>query len=270
MKLTRDLVVLDLETTGTWVDKDKIIEIAMIKISPDGKQETYRKILDPTIPIPPVVSELIGIKDSDVKNAPKFEEVAKEILEFLKDSDVAGFNVERFDLPVLEREFSDCGITFPWRMLKVYDAQKVYHLNERRDLTAAYKFYCDKELANAHSALADTEATLEILTSQIKKYCEEEGCLSALDKFSYKSRDEFFDEERKFRWWNGKLYMMFGKYARKHSLQEIVKKDKEYLLWILSANFSDDVKGLITSALDGKFPEQDNKPGPATDLFPNV
>lgn len=277
MNIPRDLVVLDLETTGTWIEKDKIVEIAMIKTSPGGQETSYHKTVNPTIPIPPVVSELINIKDEDVKNAPKFEEIAGEVLEFVKDCDFGGFNVERFDLPLLERELTDSGHIFIWKTSKIYDAQKVYHLNEKRDLTAAYKFYCGKNLENAHSALADTKATLEILQAQVKKYAEGEEGLSALDKFNYKAREEFYDEDRRFRWWNGKLYMMFGKYARRYSLQEVAKKDKDYLAWILSANFSEDVKVLVAAALEGKFPEpaQAQTPAPSDgepveDLFPDT
>ena len=255
MKLSKTLVVLDLETTGIWIDKDKIIEIALVKRTPDGREETYLKKVNPGMPIPDVISRLIGITDEDVKQAPLFKDIAAEVLAFLGDSDLAGFNIEKFDLPLLERELSDEGHTFPWRERNVYDVQRVYHLNERRDLDAAYKFYCDKKLENAHSALADAEATLEILEAQVGKYGSGKGGLEALGEYRYKSTAEFYDRERKFRWWNGKLYMMFGKYARRYSLEEIVQKDRAYCEWILSANFSEEIKDLIENALGSRFPQ---------------
>ena len=254
MKLSNTLVVLDLETTGTWVDRDKIIEIAMIKCAHDGSRETYDKRVNPGMPIPGVVSELTGITDEDVKGAPAFKDIAGEVFEFLEGCDVAGFNVARFDLPLLQREIYDSGLKVNWEGVKTYDAQKVFHLNEKRDLTAAYDFYCHKNLNNAHSAMADTQATLEILEAQVTKYDEEKEGLESLSKFDYQQTAEFLDDERKFRWWDGKAYMMFGKYARKYSLQEVVRMDRGYLEWILSAKFSEEVKTLVSNALQGRFP----------------
>lgn len=255
MKLSKTLVVLDLETTGTWIDKDKIVEIALVKRTSDGREEIYLKKVNPGIPIPDHISRLIGITDEDVKQAPLFKDIAAEVITFLDDCDLAGFNIEKFDLPLLERELNDDGRSFPWRSRNVYDVQRVYHVNERRDLDAAYKFYCDKKLENAHSALADAEATFEILEAQVGKYGNGRDELEALGEYRYKSTAEFYDKEKKFRWWNGKLYMMFGKYARRYSLEEIVQRDRAYCEWILSANFSDEIKELIENALAGRFPQ---------------
>ncbi|MDO8580565.1 MAG: 3'-5' exonuclease [Candidatus Omnitrophota bacterium] len=254
MKLNNPLVILDLEATGTWVDKDKIIEVAIVKILPTGEKEIYHQRINPGIPIPAEVIELIGITDNDVKDEPLFKDVAEGILQFIGDADLAGFSAERFDLPLLEREMNEAGKKFEWQMRKTYDAQRVYHLNEKRDLTAAYKYYCQKEMQNAHTALADVQATWEILCAQVAQYCPGDDRIESLNVFAYKRTEAFYDDERKFRWWNGKLYMMFGKYARKNSLQEIVKKDRAYLEWVASANFSEDVKELVNGALSGKFP----------------
>lgn len=254
MKFTKDIVVFDLETTGTWIKKDKIIEIAMIKCFVDGRKETYHKKVNPTIPIPPFVSNLVGISDEDVKDSPTFNKIAQEVLDFIGESDFGGFNIDRFDLPLLEREIKDAGLNCSWESRKIYDAQKIYHLNEKRDLTAAYSFYCQKEMKNAHSALADTQATLEILQGQFEKYVGKDASFEELLKFEYNETAEFYDAERKFRWWNGKLYMMFGKYAHQYSLQDAVKNDRGYLEWILSAQFSEEIKHLIENALNGQFP----------------
>ncbi len=251
---TKAVVVLDLETTGIWIEKDKIVEIAMIKALPDGSRENFLKRINPGIPIPPYVSQIIGIKDEDVAGCPFFRQIAKEALDFLGDSDFAGFNVERFDLPLLEREFREAGLVFDWQRRDVYDAQKVFHVNEKRDLTTAYKFYCNKNHENAHSAMADAEATLEILKAQVAKYAGPEHGLAALSAFDYRENTEYFGETKKFRWWNKELYPLFGKYAKKLSLQEIARRDPDYLKWILSADFSDEVKELVQEALKNQFP----------------
>jgi len=259
MKITQPLIVFDLETTGTWIEKDKIIEIALVKCLPDGRKEEYCQRVNPGIPVPKNISELLGIYDRDVADKPFFKSIAKEVFDFISDSDLSGFNILKFDLPLLEREMNEAGIQFDWKFRKIYDAQKVYHLNEKRDLSAAYKFYCDQFLENAHSALADTKATLEILDAQIKKYGQGKETLSVLNEFDYAEDNNFYDDDRKMRWWNGKLYMMFGKYARKYSLQEIVQMDKGYLDWILTADFSPEVKELVSRALKGCFPTQEKK-----------
>lgn len=257
MKLERPLVVLDLETTGTWIEKDKIVEIAMIRCLPDGTREDFHCRVNPGIQIPKRVSELIGITNEDIKDKPKFREIAQKVRDFIGDADLAGYNIDRFDLPLLLREFQECGIAFEWKGVQIYDAQVVYHMNEKRDLSAAYKFYCDKVLENAHSAMADTIATLEILEAQTKEYSGEGNELKSLQEFNYKTRPEFYDEDRRFRWWNGHLYPMFGKYAKRQTLEEISQKDSGYLHWILSADFNDEVKALVHDALDGKFPKPD-------------
>jgi len=254
MKLIRPLIVLDLETTGTWIEKDRIVEIAMVRYLPEGTQETYKSRVNPGMPIPPRVSQIIGIRDEDVKEAPPFQQIAPQVLSFLGDADLGGFNVERFDLLILEREFFMAGLKFDWRTRTVYDAQKIYHLHEKRTLKAAYKFYCDKELTHAHTALGDAEATLEILAAQIEKYGKPEIGMESLRDFDYERIDDFFDEERKFRWWNGQLYPVFGKYARKNPLQEIAKKDRGYLEWLLTTDFPEKVKTMIRGVLEGRLP----------------
>ncbi|MBF0122149.1 MAG: 3'-5' exonuclease [Candidatus Omnitrophica bacterium] len=256
MKLTKPLVILDLETTGTWIEKDKVIEIAMIKLLPTGGREVYAKRINPGMTIPPVVVELTGISNEAVKDAPAFKEVAKEIVDFLRDADIGGFNVDKFDVPLLEREIRDAGLSLSMNARSIYDAQKVFHLNEKRDLTAAYAFYCGgKKLEGAHAALADTEATLEVMEGQIQKYGAGEDTIDVLGRFNYVERQEFYDSDRKFRWWNGELYMMFGKYAKKESLREIARKDPGYLEWMLGKDFSEDIKALVEGALKGRLPK---------------
>jgi DNA polymerase III subunit epsilon len=259
MKLSRPLVVFDLETTGTWIEKDRIIEIAMVKVLPSGKKETYHSRVNPLMPVPAAVQELTGITDADLVNAPVFKKIARDVAAFLEGADIGGFNVDKFDLPLLEREMKDADVVFTAGAFKVYDAQKVYHINEKRDLTAAYAFYCGKPLEGAHGALADTEATLEVLQEQVARYGQGDDAVETLGQFQYREQPEFYDVDRKFRWWNGELYMMFGKYARKESLREIAKKDPGYLAWILGKDFSEDIKLLVENALKGQFPQDPAK-----------
>ena len=254
MKISRPLVVLDLETTGTWVEKDRIVEIAMVKLLPDGSRQEFESRVNPGMPIPPRVSEITGIHDEDVKEAPRFKEIAPKVLEFLGEADLAGFNVERFDLVILEREFFAAGIKFEWRSRAIYDAQRIYHRYEKRDLKAAYQFYCSKDLINGHTAMGDTEATLEILKAQMEQYGDPSQGIESLRDVEFERLDDYFDQEKRFRWWNGELYPVFGKYARKHSLKEIVQKDTAYLRWLLTSDFKEDVKSLIRGALEGRFP----------------
>ncbi|MBF0504642.1 MAG: 3'-5' exonuclease [Candidatus Omnitrophica bacterium] len=256
MKLIKPLVVLDLETTGIWIEKDRIIEIGMIKLNVDGQQETFNTKVNPGMPIPPVVTELTGISDLDVKDAPSFGAIASRVKSFIEGADIGGFNVERFDLPLLAREFLDAGVAFDYSSSTIYDAQKIYHVHERRDLFAAFAFYCHQELKSAHSALADSKATLDILQEQLKRYGNSREDIEALKEFDYKQSSEFFDHERKFRWWNGELYMTFGKYAKKESLKVIAKKDPHYLEWVLDRDFSDEVKSMIQGVLNGEHPKQ--------------
>lgn len=258
MKLLRPLVVFDLETTGTWIEKDRIVEIGMVKLLPDGSSLNYVKRVNPGMPIPPNVSRIIDITDDDVKDAPRFKDIAKEVLEFIGDSDIGGFNILRFDLPILEREFFDAGFSFHWHNRCIYDAQKVYHIHEKRDLAAAYKLYCNKELDKAHSALGDAEATVEIFAEQVKKYGAEEQGIESLKDFDYGHSSAYYDKERKFSWWNGQLYPTFGKYAKKKDIKYILKNDRPYLEWILAKDFSEEVKTMVRKVLGGEFPQLNN------------
>ncbi|MFA5146620.1 MAG: 3'-5' exonuclease [Candidatus Omnitrophota bacterium] len=255
MKILRPLVILDLETTGTWVEKDRIVEIGLIKLMPGGARTDYIRRVNPGIPIPPNVSRITNITDADVRDKPAFREIAGEALSFLGDSDLAGFNILRFDLPLMEREFYDAGLSFSWRDREIYDAQKIYHIHEKRDLMAAYLLYCGKKLENAHSALNDAEAAMDILDAQIRQYGSEENGLGSLRDIDYERSNDYFDKGRKFCWWNGELYPTFGKYGKKKSLKEIAGSDREYLEWVLTKDFSAEVKAMVKDALGGKFPQ---------------
>ncbi len=255
MKLLRPIVTLDLETTGIWVEKDKIIEVGMVRLTPEGKKQTYVKRVNPGMPIPKNATLIHNITDDDVRDAPAFKDIAQEVLEFIGDSDLGGFSILRFDLPLLERELSEAGLIFRWGEREIYDAQKIYHIHEKRDLTAAYSLYCAKDLKDVHSSLGDAEATIEILEAQVKRYGSPEAGLESLKDFDYERSSAYFDKERKFSWWNGELYPAFGKYRMKKHIKDILKSDRPYLKWILTKDFSEEIKTMVGNVLEGEFPK---------------
>ena len=171
--LKNPLVFFDLETTGTNISKDRIIELALVKVMPNGEQFTRTDRVHPEMPIPAETSLIHGIYDEDVKDAPTFKAIAKQLVRFLEGCDLAGFNIIRFDVPVLVEEFLRAGVEFEVSNRKLIDAQKIFHLMEKRTLSAALKFYCDKDLEDAHSAEADTIASLEVLKAQVERYLDQ-------------------------------------------------------------------------------------------------
>jgi DNA polymerase-3 subunit epsilon len=167
--LETPLIVLDIEATGDQVTKDRIVELGMIKVFNDGTEEVFEKRINPEIPIPLKISEIHGIYDIDVKDCPSFKELANQIKDFIGKSNLCGFNSNKFDIPILEEEFLRAGVQINFNEKKLIDVQNIFHKMEKRTLGAAYKFYCNKEIKNAHSAIHDARATLEVLKSQTKK-----------------------------------------------------------------------------------------------------
>ena len=192
INLTRPLVFFDLETTGTKVDEDRIVEISLLKLFPDGKEDVTTLLVNPTIPISPESSAIHGIKDEDVADKPTFKQLASQILEILKDSDLSGYNIHQFDLPLIRYEFLRVGIDFQINELQVIDPMMIYFKKEPRTLSAALKYYCYKDLENAHSAEADIKATKDILLAQIERYEDVGSTVTDLADYSaprFKSAD---------------------------------------------------------------------------------
>lgn len=244
LNLKRPLVFLDLETTGTNVGGDRIIEIALLKIHQNGTKESRRYLLHPTIPIPAAVSKIHGYTDDHVKDMPKFAEVANEIHAFIGGSDLAGYNSNKFDIPVLIEEFTRAGIHFDISNCKLVDVQNIFHKMEQRTLSAAYKFYCSKELEGAHTAEADTNATFEVLVAQLEKYESLKGDVDFLSQFSTMHRNVdlagrvVMSEE-------GIEVFNFGKHKGK-PVREVFKKDSSYYDWMMQGDFSTNTKNVIT------------------------
>jgi len=236
LKLKKPIVFFDLETTGVQVAKDRIVEIAILKVFPNGNKESKTWLVNPTIPIPEVTTQVHGISDQKVANEPTFKELAAEISELIHNCDLAGFNSNKFDIPLLAEEFLRAGIDFDMTNRKAVDIQNIFHKMEQRTLVAAYKFYCDKDLTNAHSAEADTTATYEVLLSQIAKYEELENNVDFLADFSQKG-GKFADMAGFIRFNDkGEEMLSFGKY-RDVTLAQIWKENPGYFSWINQADF---------------------------------
>ena len=235
LKLKNPIAFFDLETTGIDVTNDRIVEIAIIKVHPNGKEEEKTLRINPTIPIPKESSKIHKIYDEDIKDAPTFKAVAKEIATFIEGCDLAGFNSNRFDIPLLAEEFLRAEVDIDMRKRRMVDVQTIFHKMEQRTLVAAYKFYCNESLENAHAAMADTKATYEVLKAQLEKYDDLENDVDYLSKFSTHHKHADFlgriilnkkDEE----------VINFGKY-KGQTVESVFAKDPGYYGWIMNADF---------------------------------
>ena len=241
LELERPLAFLDLETTGINVSKDRIVEIAIIKLFPDQKKEMYEKRVNPEIPIPLATSEIHGIYDFDVMNAPTFKEIAQDVNEFIKDCDLAGFNSNKFDIPLLDEEFSRCGIDANISNKKLIDVQNIFHKMEQRTLAAAYQFYCKKEIENAHSAMADTNATLEVFIAQLEKYENLENNVEFLSNFSIMGNKTMDFANRIAFNEKNEAIINFGKHKGK-KVFVVFNQEPSYYSWIMSGDFTQNTK----------------------------
>ncbi len=235
LQLTQPICFIDLETTGINVSLDKIVEIAIVKIMPDGTKQVKRKLVNPEMPIPKVASDIHGISDAMVKEAPTFKQIANEIKQFIELSDLAGYNSNRFDIPMLNEEFLRAGISVDIENRKLLDVQKVYHMMEQRTLSAAYKFYCHKNLEDAHSAEADASATWEILEAQLEKYPQMGSTVETVVKFT--GEDQIIDFARRFVFENGVEVFNFGKHKGKPVIQ-VLKEEPQYYDWMMKGDFA--------------------------------
>ncbi len=237
LNLTHPLAVFDLETTGVDVSNDRIVEIAIVKVMPDGSTEEYLKRVNPQMPIPLETSEIHGIYEKDIADAPTFAELAPEIATFLGDADLAGYNSNKFDIPVLAEEFLRAGSDFDVSNRKFVDVQNIFHKMEQRTLVAAYSFYCKKDLINAHSALSDASATWEVLKAQIEKYDALTPTVEYLSDFSKAGNFELLDfAGRIAKNDKGEAMYNFGKHKGK-TIKEVARIEPGYYGWMLDANF---------------------------------
>lgn len=243
LSLTRPIACVDLETTGVSITQDRIVEISIVKMFPDGQTETRTRRVNPTIPIPAEATAVHGISNEDVANEPTFKELANGIKQFLDNCDLCGFNSNKFDFPILTEEFLRAGIDVNFRNRHLVDVQQIFFKKEPRNLSAAYKYYCNKELDGAHSAEADAKATMEILIAQIQRYNDLENNVAFLGDFS--KGEDFLDYTRRIRLLNGQAVFNFGKYKDK-PVAEIFRKEPSYYDWMMKGDFALDTKNVIS------------------------
>ena len=245
LKLSKPICFFDLETTGINISKDRIVEISILKVFPNGKEERHTWKVNPGVPIPAETTAVHGISDDDVKDAPTFKELSKEVHNLIKDADLAGFNSNRFDIPLLAEEMLRVDLDFDMKSRVAVDVQTIFHKKEQRTLSAAYKFYCNESLENAHSAEADTVATYEVLKAQLDRYDDLENDTKFLAEFS--SRKQFadfagfiaFNKE-------GVECFSFGKHKGK-LVTDVLEKEPGYFGWLLNADFPLYTKKVLTA-----------------------
>lgn len=239
LPLIRPLVFFDLETTGTNIVHDRIVQISALKLHPDSSQETRTRLINPEYPIPPDAIAIHGIAEADVVGQPAFRDIAASLFRFFSGCDIAGFNSNRFDLPLLVEEFARCGIQFPLPDCKFIDVQTIFHKKEERTLSAAYKFYCNRIHTDAHDAEADVQITLEVFKSQLERYDDIGATIDEVHRFCnphpvvdfarYLGRNE-----------KGEVVFAFGKYKGKQVLQE-----RDYARWMLEGEFPEATKMVL-------------------------
>lgn len=248
LALKRPIIFFDLEATGISHAKDRIVEMALVKIKPDGTRDRYVKRINPEMPIPAEASAIHGIYDADIKDAQTFRQIAKELYEWMKGCDLGGYNSARFDLPMLAEEFLRVGIPVDFAERRMVDAQQIFFKMEQRTLSAAYKFYCDKTMVNAHSAEADILATIEVLEAQIEKYPELSSDVETIEKF-VSNGEVCVDFARSMVMKDGHIVFNFGKHKNR-KVEEIFTKEPGYYDWMMNADFSLHTKQKISEILN--------------------
>jgi DNA polymerase-3 subunit epsilon len=245
LRLSRPMCFFDLETTGIDIGKDRIVEISIFKVFPNGNKESKTWLVNPTIPIPPQTTAVHGITDEKVANEPTFTELAPQVYNMIKDSDLGGFNSDRFDIPLLAEELLRAGVDFDMKNKVSVDVQTIFHKMEERTLSAAFKFYCGKNLENAHSAEADTMATYEILKAQLDRYPELENDMKSLSEFTTRKKIADFAGMIAFDKDNEEIFT-FGKH-KGAKVEKILETEPGYFSWIQNADFPLYTKKVLTA-----------------------
>lgn len=256
LNLTRPLVFFDLETTGTSITRDRIVEISYIKVFPDGTTEEKCRRINPEMHIPEASTAIHHITDDDVKDAPAFRQIAVSLNEQLEDCDIAGYNSNKFDVPLLVEEFARAGVNFQIAGRRFVDVQNIFHKMEQRTLVAAYRFYCGKELTDAHSALADTRATYEVLLGQLDRYAELGNDVERLADFSragrgvdLASRVVLNDKDEP--------VFNFGKHKGR-PVKEVFRTERSFYSWIMQGYFPKNTKDVLTVLYYEVYPPKKN------------
>jgi len=243
LELKKPLAVIDLETTGINLSTDRIVEIAIVRLSVTGERKVKRKLINPEIAIPPGSTDVHGISNEMVKDAPTFKQVANEIKQFLENCDLSGYNSNRFDIPMLAEEFLRAGMEFDFADRRLLDVQKIFHMMEQRTLGAAYKFYCNKTLVEAHSAEADATATLEVLEAQVSRYPQLGTTVESIIKCI--GDDKIVDFARRMIVENGIEIFNFGKHKGR-AVAEVFRVEPQYYDWMMKGDFPLHTKQKLT------------------------
>lgn len=244
LNLKNPLLFFDIESTGLNVASDRIVEISAVKVFPDGRTEVKTRRINPTIPISPEAQAVHGISDADVASEPTFKQVAKSLAQWMEGCDIAGYNSMKFDIPLLSEEFMRAGVNYDFRKRKSIDVQNIFHKMEQRTLVAAYRFYCDKDLEQAHSAEADTMATYEVLMAQLDRYPQLQNDVQYLADFT--TRTKFADYAGRIIYDDsGEPLFNFGKHKGK-PVREVLSKEPSYYSWMMNGDFTQDTKKVLT------------------------
>jgi DNA polymerase-3 subunit epsilon len=249
----RPLAIFDIEATGINPRGDRIVDLAIVVIAPDGKREQFSWRFNPERPIPPEASAIHGIYDKDVKFSPKFRDKAQDVARVLNNCDLAGYNLLHFDIPMLAEEFLRAAVPFTAEGRRIIDAQRVFHKREPRDLSAALRFYCGELHMGAHGAMDDVLATVRVIEGQFEKYKDLPRDIAELDRYCNPRDPSWLDTTGKLKWSEGEIIINFGRYAGR-KLRELAKTEPNFLKWMLNKNFPRDVTDVIEDALKGKFP----------------
>lgn len=254
LKLDRPLAVFDIESTGLSPRADRIIELSVIRIEKSGTEQTCTWLLNPCLPIPLESTAIHGITDEDVRDCPTFLDVVDEIDTFFADCDLAGYNLIHFDIPILEEEFLRCGRDFQTASRRVLDAQRIFHMKEPRDLTAALKFFCGRDLGeDAHGAEADARATLDVIEGQFRKYPDLPDTMEGIEREFNPIDPTFIDRAGRIAWKDGEAVINFGK-KKGAKLRDLFATDKNFLKWMIKSDFPADTRKICEEALEGRFP----------------
>lgn len=260
LKLDRPLAVFDIESTGTNRRLDRIIDLAIVKIMPDGTTQSHRFRVNPGIPIPPDSTAIHGIRDEDVKDAPPFKQVAKEVARVLEDCDLGGYNISGFDIPLLQEEFLRADVPFDIDSRRVLDAQRIYHKKVPRDLPAALQYFCGEMHLDAHDAMGDVEATVRVIAAQLERYADLPRDMDGLDSFCNPRDPKWADRTGKLKWDGDEAVLNFGK-KQGRKLRDVARDEPSFLEWMLKSDFPRDTQEIVRNALKGKYPERTKPEG---------
>ena len=244
LSLKRPIVFFDLETTGTNISHDRIVEISLVKVMPDGTEIVKTRRVNPEMPIPAEATDIHHITDEDVRNEPTFRQIAKSLAQIFTGCDIAGFNSNRFDIPLLDQEFQRADVDFDFGKARFIDVQTIFHKKEPRNLTAAYSFYCGKNLEDAHSASADTMATYEVLKAQLVRYEDLPLDVAELSEYACQNRNVDFVGRLIYDDLHREI-INFGKYKGRVA-EEVLKADPSYYTWIMNGDFTKNTKDAFT------------------------